>query len=71
MAVRIDARSSRTGNRLPLPDVARKRKQVVTEALANKMAPISIFVMSFHHLHELIHGGEQLRSRRQSIQSNE
>jgi hypothetical protein len=55
----------------PLPDMARKRKQVVTEALANKMAPMSIFVMSFHHLPELIHGGGQLRSRRQSIQSNE
>jgi hypothetical protein len=32
-------------NRLLTSGVARKRKQVGTEALANKMARISIFVM--------------------------
>jgi len=45
MAVYIDARSNSTGQSAAHFRPARKRKQVATEALANKMARISIFVM--------------------------
>jgi hypothetical protein len=70
MAVYVDARSA-PDNRPPVSEGGTQTQAGNDRGVSQQDgAHIHLYHARFHHLHELIHGREHLRCRRQSIQSN-